>query len=522
MNVEDTYSMDSRSEADVASRGAERTDSRRRMSQPLKCAAQLARSLATLVVFAGSSFAQNLPLPVAEVIIRPGLQHNEIEWAEIDPTLGRSVSNVRYVGWDSTSSSEVELIGSYVRDCDFRLTVGKVSEPTPAFGLEVQFAYRIALNRTGTGAPVATDTVSVTQSGIVYPLDPAIAGDLAIRVSGNIEQPGPLGTIPVTISGLNTTNDPSTNYFVTVESPGSLPGTLQLRLAGPYNTLPVPPSSIDTVLTITQANVAIPIQDGMFLTLGTGSAAPGDTAKWIAHHLTRPGAAIEADLEAFSGYHVWRSDLPNLDDFTLLGEISQCQSKFDFVLLTEEDLDAVDVQLTYNPIARTFVLVDRDVHDNFPYRYAVSTYDRGFLGNTQGITYEGELATTEKVYPARQFRERNRQAYVVPNPFKRTADWEEGSSRVVFANLPTRCTIRIFSVATDHVATLEHGPNEARSTSPSSASWDPRSTWGEPLAPGIYIFHIEGTNEYDADGGNGSTVPAAESFEQTGKFIIVR
>jgi hypothetical protein len=474
------------------------------------------------MLLTGRGHAQGLALPVPTVEVRPSLSQNELEWNEIDTGQGRAVSNVRPVGADSTFSAEIELIGEYVRDCDFRLTIEKVSEPTPDFGLTVQFAYRIARNRSGTGAPVATDTVSVADADVAVPLSPAIAGNLALRVSSNIEQPGALGTIPVTVSGLNTTNDVTTNYFVTVESMQTLPGTLQVRLAGPYNVLPLPQSAIDTVLTITQVGVPVPIMDGMLLTLGAGSAAPGDTAKWAAHHLTAPGAAIEADLEAFAGYHVWRSDLPNLDAYSLLGEIVQCESKFDFTLLNEDDVNAIDVDLFYNPTTRVFRVVDRDVHNDFPYRYAVSTFDRGFLGNTQGNTFEGTLASTETIYPARQARRRGSGAYVVPNPYKRDADWEEGDAKVVFANLPTRCTIRVFNAATDHVATFEHGPNEARSTSPTSASWNLRSESGQRLAAGIYIFYIDGTNEYDADAGNGATVAASEVFQQTGKFIIVR
>jgi hypothetical protein len=216
---------------------------------------------------------------------------------------------------------------------------------------------------------------------------------------------------------------------------------------------------------------------------------------------------VEASLEAFEGYHVWRSDLPDVEsDFTLLGEIRQCDSKFEFVLLDETEREELDVELDYDPIARRFHVRDIDVHDDFPYRYAVSTFDRGFLGNPENVTYEGTLAETAKIYPAVQARDASRKAYAVPNPYKRSAAWEEGGGKIVFANLPPICTIRIYTAAADHVATVRHGPNEPRSTSPTSTSWDLLSDAGETIVPGIYLYHIR----------------SEDGFEQTGKLIVAK
>jgi hypothetical protein len=216
---------------------------------------------------------------------------------------------------------------------------------------------------------------------------------------------------------------------------------------------------------------------------------------------------MEANLEAFEGYHVWRSDLPDVEEFTLLGEIRQCASKFDFNLLDPDEVDELSIVLDYDPAGRSFRLTDRDIHDDFPYRYAVSTFDIGFLGNRQSLVFEGVLAKVEQnLYPAIQVRDPDRQAYVVPNPYKRSAAWEEDEAKIVFANLPPSCSIRIFSEAADHVATLQHGPGQSISTSPTSAIWNLVSDAGQDIAPGIYIFYIEST----------------DGFQQSGKVIIAR
>jgi hypothetical protein len=147
------------------------------------------------------------------------------------------------------------------------------------------------------------------------------------------------------------------------------------------------------------------------------------------------------------------------------------------------------------------------VHDDFPYRYALSTFDGGFLGGDGlGVVREGELATTGKIYPSPQARNPGQGVYTVPNPYKRSAAWEEGTGKVVFANLPPVCRIRVFTVAADHVATIDHGPNQPLSTSPTATSWDLVSDGGEDVVPGIYIYYVE----------------SPDGFRQTGKMIIAR
>jgi hypothetical protein len=171
------------------------------------------------------------------------------------------------------------------------------------------------------------------------------------------------------------------------------------------------------------------------------------------------------------------------------------------------------VDLQYDAIARHFTVIDRDVHDDFPLRYAVSTYDRGFLGNPENLTFEGPLSSTTKFYPARPTRDREEGVFVVPNPFRRASAFQESGPRVVFANLPTECTIRIFTESAYQLATLEHGVGKPGSTSPTSREWNLRTDVGNEVVPGIYIYYVNGINRVDQ---------GAESFEDTGKLIIVK
>ena len=85
--------------------------------------------------------------------------------------------------------------------------------------------------------------------------------------------------------------------------------------------------------------------------------------------------------------------------------------------------------------------------------------------------------------------------YVVPDPYVVSASWEKplfyssgrGERRIDFVNLPTECTIRIFTISGRLVKTIEH-----RSTiSNGSESWDLISDDGLTVSYGVYIFHVQ-------------------------------
>ncbi len=460
------------------------------------------------------------PDPVVEVTTDTRLV--QLSWIAAPPDVGRRVSNIEEIFFaDSLGiSANVEILGEYAGDCDLRLILSKVPVD-PGLDRLLQLIYRLTDNVSGTGGDLARDTVDVPLSGVIYDLDPAIVGNLAVRVSSNIDAPpGPLGTIPMTVTGVNTTLGESTTYFVTaLNSVSSLSEGLQIEATGPTSAGVNAPTR---TFTVTSPAEAFPVMDGMTLAFGEGSVAAGDSLFWDAHYLFPSSGRIQADLEAFDGYRVWRSELPDVNEFALLGEIRPCESSHEIILLSEDEVSEIDIELEYFPAERRFRLSDRDLHNEFPYRYAVSTFDRDFLGNPEGITYEGNLAITEKLYPALASRRRASEVVVLPNPYRGNADWEEGAGKVVFTNLPTEATIRLFSVAADHVATIEHGPRGSQTTSATSAFWDLRSDVGSQVAAGIYIFYIEGTNQYDMplDGGGNQTV--SEPFQQTGKVVIIR
>jgi hypothetical protein len=99
--------------------------------------------------------------------------------------------------------------------------------------------------------------------------------------------------------------------------------------------------------------------------------------------------------------------------------------------------------------------------------------------------------------------------YVVPNPYVGSASFEaerfavsgRGERRMEFRGLPANCTIRIYTVRGELVRTLGHdGSNDG------FVAWDLRTKDNLDVAPGLYIFHVDG----------------GETGEHIGKFAIIK
>ena len=86
--------------------------------------------------------------------------------------------------------------------------------------------------------------------------------------------------------------------------------------------------------------------------------------------------------------------------------------------------------------------------------------------------------------------------YVVPNPYAGAASFEpqrfavsgRGERKIEFRNLPAGCTIRIYTVTGELVQTLQHDGNINKGI----VEWDLRNIDNLDIAPGLYIYHVDG------------------------------
>ncbi|MBC8182618.1 hypothetical protein H8E88_16080, partial [candidate division KSB1 bacterium] len=105
---------------------------------------------------------------------------------------------------------------------------------------------------------------------------------------------------------------------------------------------------------------------------------------------------------------------------------------------------------------------------------------------------------------------------VVPNPYIVGATWEppsifkigRGEHRIFFTNLPSQCTIRIYTVRGYLVDTIVHNgmATNIGATTEGAVTWDLVSKDGQDIAYGVYIYHV------DAPG----------IGEKIGKFAVIK
>lgn len=98
------------------------------------------------------------------------------------------------------------------------------------------------------------------------------------------------------------------------------------------------------------------------------------------------------------------------------------------------------------------------------------------------------------------------QVYVVPDPYIVTNAWEsnEFGKKLMFTNLPSKCTIKIYTLLGEWVETVEHGGDGQTSTG--QAFWNMRTHNDQFIAPGVYLYHAE----------------TPDGHETVGRFLVIK
>jgi hypothetical protein len=138
----------------------------------------------------------------------------------------------------------------------------------------------------------------------------------------------------------------------------------------------------------------------------------------------------------------------------------------------------------------TYSYTDYSAQNGFPYYYVVTAYDSETLVESTKSNYKQTLeGTPVPVVPGwvtdQDWKDN---VAVVPNPYRGSAAWEQTYfDKIAFMNLPAMCDVEIYTLAGDHVITLEH-----RSTSGESGTeyWDLISRNEQEVATGLYVFRV--------------------------------
>ena len=170
--------------------------------------------------------------------------------------------------------------------------------------------------------------------------------------------------------------------------------------------------------------------------------------------------------------------------------------------------------------------------NGWQYAVAVSAFDTGNEEQNLESLESSLLANNFRVFPGKTENEdmEANEPYAYPNPyyfgssFEGKSNFQEQSRKMVFANLPKRCVIRIFTPAGDLIDEIEHDENyngsdikwfetfgsedaDKNRFSGGEHAWDLLSSFTQIISKGIYIFVVE-----DLDTGR----------KKQGKFTIIK
>ena len=129
--------------------------------------------------------------------------------------------------------------------------------------------------------------------------------------------------------------------------------------------------------------------------------------------------------------------------------------------------------------------------------YVIIKPKKFFIDGDNWIVDMSELGKPHKV-----MQEELNQIQVVPNPYLVRSRFNETANerRLRFTHLPQHCRISIFTISGEIVHNINHD-----NVYDGNSWWDLKSTHGELVSPGLYIYIVE-----------------SEGLEHIGKFAIVR
>ncbi|MFH2050808.1 MAG: hypothetical protein ABIJ12_15345 [bacterium] len=237
-----------------------------------------------------------------------------------------------------------------------------------------------------------------------------------------------------------------------------------------------------------------------------GGTTVGNILMWQddAEGIPDPDYAGEESFD-LAGYRIYRSDYLPFGPWQCIADISKQDEAY------------------YDSFTQSYTFIDLSVNTGYGYYYAITSYDTGHVcwppdisaifpetGSNIVPTMESSKYPNHTIEPfIAAFSPVNTtldSILVVPNPFvMRSGFIAPGSKDVIsFVNIPSPCTIRIYTIRGDLVKSIEHYENIG------IAQWDQVTEFGQFAESGFYIYHVT------------SNAPETKGKTKIGKFAIVR
>ena len=238
-----------------------------------------------------------------------------------------------------------------------------------------------------------------------------------------------------------------------------------------------------------------------------------------------------SQIQDFAGYRLYASsvgtdvveDLDLLESLNLVGQWDVAGDSVFF----ETGLDAIrlDQPITFEGDTTEYHYhfhLD-GIQNGWQFNVGVTAFDIGNEEANLGSLESSLLGNHFRVFPGTQGQE-GMQPFVYPDPYYMGASWEGASTfeedrKLVFANLPLNCMIRVYTPSGDLIDVIEHhGNNEGQNAGNTGEdirwydtysdtentviaggehAWDILTRNQQILARGLYVFSVE-----DLDTGN--------------------
>lgn len=244
-----------------------------------------------------------------------------------------------------------------------------------------------------------------------------------------------------------------------------------------------------------------------------------------------------SNIQDFEGYRIYRTnpgaDLTLNQDLTsllnLVGEFDSAHNNvsnntgFNFIKLASPKYFDGDTTAYY------YVFDFPNQLNGFQYVYSVTAFDKGDITQNLGSLESTLLGNSQRIIvgtPANN--NESAEVGVYPNPYYGSALWDGGGNKkellrkIYFYNLPSKCEIKIWTLAGDLVDKLEHN---AESYSGNDIEWFKTFSDGtQKFAGGEHAWDLITSNEQAiASGLYMFTVKDLNSGEiKKGKFVIVK
>jgi hypothetical protein len=244
--------------------------------------------------------------------------------------------------------------------------------------------------------------------------------------------------------------------------------------------------------------------------------------------------SLEQDFE---GYRLYKTqvgfDVQNTQDILgnlkLVGEWDLPGNRLSFDRGLAGIRLADPVRFPGDTVSYIYKYTFRDIANGWQHVVALTAYDRGDEINNLQPLESAPLANLRRVFAGKPANEgfQNGEPFVYPNPYYARADWEgasrfEEDRKLIFANLPRRCELRVYTLSGDLVDVIEHDeaydgsdirwfstysdPQNAQ-LSGGEHAWDLLSQDQQIIARGLYLFVVT-----DLESGE----------KKRGKFVIIK